>query len=1040
MKLRYPLLLGIVLVVQSVIYDTFFMNNPTKGPDIEQRIGELFINADEVCDEWLNCRNPQQFIDNLWTNQPAAHWKTRDLSIYLYERDTLRFWTNHSFSREVDSLIAQSPPSIEQFDDNTVLSFRSAKDDRRTIILIKLAARVDWFNNYVFPSEVDFPQFFTERPPTTPDDRQVDKINVLGRKFFVEVAATREMPLMVNLLGWLGIALLLWSINQRLRRGTTSRNAIQRLLAMALILIALRLAINYIDIPNGGSFSWSSLGSLLITYSFLLILVGQSYSMRFRLRTQVRAMTQALQYLILVVVTIFMCAVIVYFHYSMVELIRINTASIEIYNIFSLNLDSLIFYLVSAIFVAMRMLYSRSTEAVLSQFPYWARAVLSIVVLIIMVLPLEQQIVNTGFILVMFHSIFLTIYYLARKRFIGRQFVYDLVVFAAYIAFFSVIETFTARLETAKQYAAQIASRTEWEKTNHDQPPKSLWFGIIKPDEMILSENNNYELQSLLEVAAIGGDTIIVAGEMTHIVRYRQADRATIVVSFERPTFVRIVSLWCYIFLWLMVVSGAMLQVYGLKIYRHYNTGSMIYRVRTMVFMMVIISMGIVSIVVYRYSDQAYTTQQKNSLKVSVQELRSNFNAFAEADSTGELVMRRWLKVSNSSRTSLVSLFDTTGLRLHGIDNAFFLSRMNFEAYGALRYHGLPYFERLTSSRSQEYAVAYTPLYWQGNRVGYMGVLHLNPQNSYRKFELLSSIFNIFIIVLLLAVVLSMVIYTAITKPLNVLYEGLSGIRHLKKIDIDERMRLDDEVGTIIRQYNSMIDYLEESYLAVARSEREGAWREMARQVAHEIKNPLTPMRLKIQMLQRSRAMGLDSCEEQLDSTLEVLLEQIDILTRIASEFSDLARLPEGSMVRIELSGLLENTVSLYASDDMVSVRFVDQCAGKMVYVNVDYASMTRVVVNLLQNAMQAIDGGGIILVSLDAVDRWAIVEVRDNGRGISADVVDRMFEPNFTTKSSGSGLGLAICRQIIENFGGSITGVNGDCAGAVFTVRLPLA
>lgn len=1040
MKLRYLFILGFLAVVQSVVYDLFFMNNPTKAPDIESRIESIYKEAEDITAEWFACVDADAYAKKLFSEPLPDQWRNHGISIYLYQGDELCCWFNHIFRYEVDSIISMHPASIEQFDGNTVLSFRSSQGDRRAIITITLVARVDWFNDYVFPDEAHYPQFFAKMPVSTAPDRQVDQISVLGRKFFVEVSATRQMPLVVNLVGWLGIVLLLWSLKQFVRRGVTSRNAIQRLGLMSLVLLVFRLTINYIDIPNGGSFSWSSLGSLLVTYGFILMLMAEAYSMRFRLRAQVRAMTMALQYVVLFVTLLFMVAVIVFFHYSMVELIRVNTANVEIYNIFSLNFDSIVFYVVCAVFVAMRMLYSRVTEAVLSQFPYWARAAMSVVMLIIVVVPLESRIVNTGFILVMFHVIFLAVYYLSRWQFVGRQFVYDLAVFTAYITFFSVIETFAARMATAKDYATQIASRTNWEQVNHDQPPKSLWFAIVKADNLVISENNNYELQPLLAVVSHSVDTIVDSNGITHIIRHRQSDDgATIVVSFERPTFVRIFSLWSYIFLWLLVVSGAILQVCELKVYRQYSHRSMLYRVRTMIFLIVIFSMGVVAVVVYQYSDEAYRLQQKNALKVSVQELRSNFTVFAEADSSDYRVMRRWLKLSNSSRTSLISLFDTVGVRIGGVDDALFLSRMNSEAYGALRYRRLPYFERLDNSRSKEYSIAYTPLYWHSKLVGYMSVVHLNPQNTYRKFALLSSIFNVFIIVLLISVFVSLMLYSAITKPLNILYEGLSGVKSLKKIQLAPSLRLDDEIGTIITQYNSMIDYLEESYLALARSEREGAWREMARQVAHEIKNPLTPMRLKIQMLQRARAQGMANCTEQLDSTLVVLLEQIDILNRIATEFSDLARLPQGAIVRIELSGLLTNAVGLYSSNECVSVRLVDLTERK-VYVNVDYASMSRVVVNLLQNATQAIVGSGEVRVTLYTSGKYAVVEVQDNGTGISDDVMVKMFEPNFTTKSRGNGLGLAICRQIVENFSGTISAANAEGGGAVFTVMLPLA
>lgn len=317
--------------------------------------------------------------------------------------------------------------------------------------------------------------------------------------------------------------------------------------------------------------------------------------------------------------------------------------------------------------------------------------------------------------------------------------------------------------------------------------------------------------------------------------------------------------------------------------------------------------------------------------------------------------------------------------------------------------------------------------------------------------------------------ILSELLYRLLTKPFNQLHEAMGNISKMQKIDaVGSSRKISDEVGMLVEQYNTMIDYLEESYRQLARSEREGAWREMARQVAHEIKNPLTPMRLKIQMLQRSMQQQDDyeALRPKVESTLALLLDQIDLLTKIASEFSDFAKIGEGHPRRVDLVPLVCNVAKLYSGYDNIGVRLHFECGCNLqdhdltseadesasvplpirissnpVWVTADPDHLTRVFVNICQNAVQAMAGqkNAWIDIDLRVMCSRAWVSFRDNGPGIPDDIQKRMFTPNFTTKSSGSGLGLALSRKIVELLGGHIAFESTVGVGTTFTVDLPI-
>lgn len=233
-----------------------------------------------------------------------------------------------------------------------------------------------------------------------------------------------------------------------------------------------------------------------------------------------------------------------------------------------------------------------------------------------------------------------------------------------------------------------------------------------------------------------------------------------------------------------------------------------------------------------------------------------------------------------------------------------------------------------------------------------------------------------------------------------------------------------------------MVDKVDESIRQLALSERETAWREMARQIAHEIKNPLTPMKLNIQFLLRSLQMeDAEKFKQRFKDVSAMLMEQIDNLAATASAFSDFAKLSVTHNEVLKLDEVLKNCILLFENN-------VDSIRYKLepdVRVRADREQLRRVFVNLLKNAEQSIPAGqqGEITVTLQTVGTRAEVRVKDNGCGIPEDIQKKIFEPNFTTKSSGSGLGLAICRRIIENFGGEI-GFTTECGvGTEFYIFL---
>lgn len=336
-----------------------------------------------------------------------------------------------------------------------------------------------------------------------------------------------------------------------------------------------------------------------------------------------------------------------------------------------------------------------------------------------------------------------------------------------------------------------------------------------------------------------------------------------------------------------------------------------------------------------------------------------------------------------------------------------------------------------------EYMSAYMPLILDNGKTYILNVPYF-AQNDELNVDILIMIIitvNIAIIMMVLAFILSGLLAERVTKPLQMVNDKLRLMRiggKNEKIFYNHK----DEVGALVLEYNNMVDKLDESIVQLAKSERESAWREMARQIAHEIKNPLTPMKLNVQFMQRSLVQGdPELLKERFKKVSSMLIEQIDNMASIASAFSDFAKMPIASLEEFDLSELLKNCVMLFKNNiDSLKCQIEPGLRGVA-----DKEQIRRVFINILKNAEQSIpeDRKGEVFVVARRVDGQIEVRIKDNGCGIPEELRARIFEPNFTTKSSGTGLGLAISNKIVESMGGTIDFTSEIGVGSEFVVTL---
>lgn len=301
--------------------------------------------------------------------------------------------------------------------------------------------------------------------------------------------------------------------------------------------------------------------------------------------------------------------------------------------------------------------------------------------------------------------------------------------------------------------------------------------------------------------------------------------------------------------------------------------------------------------------------------------------------------------------------------------------------------------------------------------------------------EFLERIGFAFILILLTAIGIAFLLSKYITKSLKAISDKINTTRlekRNKKIDIDETS---EEISALVNSYNSMIDELEESAVQLAKSEREQAWREMAKQVAHEIKNPLTPMRLTVQNFQRKFDPEDENIHSKLDEYSKTLIQQIDTMSSIASAFSNFAKMPAQQNETLNVVKIVKLALDIFNEDYIIFTAEKEEIIAKL-----DRTQLIRVVTNLVKNSIQAIPDSQTpkIVIHVGEANREVFITVSDNGSGVSEANKDKVFEPKFTTKTSGMGLGLAMVKNIVETYKGNISFVSEKDKGTMFKVMFP--
>ena len=582
-------------------------------------------------------------------------------------------------------------------------------------------------------------------------------------------------------------------------------------------------------------------------------------------------------------------------------------------------------------------------------------------------------------------------------------------------------------------------------------------------DDRLVSYKGNFPYPT---VSFVSGNSRL-ASEDSHVLRMKDnvhfvnmvSENEVIVISRKQRSATAYFTSFSYLFLmiyailFLFVRQENKKQIFKKNFFRK--------RINTILFtssLLILASMAVISVLFVYKRNEANMYDLMSTKINTIQALMET--RVRQASSWQDLLhpdMISSLENIGNTTKSDITLYTPEGKVFHSTNPEVFEkqilgSRINEDAYKNIRYMHQRFFIHREKITDYRYWMLYAPVFNDNRQmIGIISTPYTDRNYDFRReaFSHAALLINLFLLLLIASLLLS-------TRELNRIFSPLVEMgKKMDKTDIHNPeyiiYKREDEISTIVDAYNRMQEDLAASTKMLASAERDKAWSEMARQVAHEIKNPLTPIKLEIQRLIRLKQKGNPAWEEKFDKVADVVLEHIDILTDTANEFSTFAKLYSEEPVLINLDKILKEQLLIFDNKENVKISYIGL---EDAYVMAPKPQLIRVFVNLITNAIQAVEIhqkelmenegeliSGKIFIGLrnSTKDGYYDIVFDDNGAGVKEENLDKLFTPNFTTKTGGTGLGLAISRNIITKCEGEISYRKSYAlGGASFTVTLP--
>ena len=547
-------------------------------------------------------------------------------------------------------------------------------------------------------------------------------------------------------------------------------------------------------------------------------------------------------------------------------------------------------------------------------------------------------------------------------------------------------------------------------------------------------------------------DSTALQNEILYVHNVYNTDADTeVIISSPKKNWSYLFTYNSYVFLFFSLLTFLIYVVYSL-VFKPINTGiSLTQRIQFIIILLLLLAIGSIAISSTQLIKKQFSSDNTSLLQEKSQSVVNDVLPIIQGDNVLREEQRELVNLTLKRNARLfscdVSLFDSKGFlftssqpRLYELGLASQLA--NPLALQSLSTNNTANFCAGDKAGSLQFLSLYTPLYNSQNKLlGYLNLPYFAKQSELvnRLSSIISTLINLYVILFVLSILSALVLSGYITKPLRLIKQQIANIS-LSKRNEPIYWQSNDEIGKLVTEYNGMISKLEESANLLAKSEREMAWREMAKQVAHEIKNPLTPMKLNLQYLQHVIHSNPTDFKEKFERASASIIEQIDALANIATEFSHFAKLPSAKIESIDLMEILPLSIETFKTEP--NVQFQNSILEEHLIVKADKEQVLRIFNNIIKNAIQACSEkeNAEIKLSYYNENNKIIIVMADNGCGINESLRAKLFTPNFTTKSTGSGLGLAMVKNSMESFGGKVWYESVENKGTQFYLQFNVA
>ncbi len=524
-----------------------------------------------------------------------------------------------------------------------------------------------------------------------------------------------------------------------------------------------------------------------------------------------------------------------------------------------------------------------------------------------------------------------------------------------------------------------------------------------------------------------------------HLIHHHD-NHKVIIVTLEKSRFIDIIAPFSYIFIIISIIYCINILANRRKEIipkrQSFHGKMQLTIILTLGFSFLVA--GITSFIFIKNSLENKTSEfQYEKNKTIVKNIEYDFNQ-------KDIKKPEYLKKYKENHFTDINIFDLDGRLINTTQpklfNGFKSRIINRDAYESIKLRNRFYYSCTEDINGIKYKSSYFPLKDKDGKICAIINIPFFDNQRVSKSNITNFIvtyLNIILALMGISAIIVILVTRKTIKPLEIIQDKMQKISLGGKNEEIEWIS-NDEIGDLIKIYNQLIKELEVSANKLMRSERETAWREMARQVAHEIKNPLTPMKLNIQFLQMAWDEKNPDIDRKMKETTKSVLEQIEILSNIATAFSDYAKLPKKNIEEFNMKDLIINTINLYDNNGNIKIELIEE--GEEDYnINSDKNNLGIVFSNILKNAIQAIGKkeNGEVLININNLTDRFIIKIKDNGCGIGEEEKKKIFMPNFTTKSSGMGVGLSIVYDILETLGGKINFESEVGKGTTFFVEI---